>query len=280
MPSLLDLPHDIRQLIYKDLLVQKAPLDVPKPKFHPAILRTNKKIYKEAHEVLYEQNTFTISLSVVDGEPRARFMNFIRWNSLRRRWQVPRQGEFQFLNQLDRYSKHVRTILISIEICDQRDTRQLASTVEKMCQHLCGFPNLKKLSLVLRGDWDEEVAKLYKNFEVLRNIEQVDFPRLPEAVRRSSPEPVEMPDEVRRNLVAKLTEYSPLPMMYKSLQDHQELLASPSLVRLAYDAARKGDMQLFKGMRARYLQLIDIRVAEGKKTVLENDPSEDTTTLQ
>ncbi|KAJ1326877.1 hypothetical protein MN608_08325 [Microdochium nivale] len=65
MPSLLDLPGEIRNDIYQLVLSRDEPLNVAGyssvfmgPQMSTALLRTNKQVHNEASAILYGQNTF------------------------------------------------------------------------------------------------------------------------------------------------------------------------------------------------------------------------------
>ncbi|KAK4444132.1 hypothetical protein QBC34DRAFT_430162 [Podospora aff. communis PSN243] len=64
--SFLDIPPEIRLMIYRDLLISDKAIDIDWecPRLHPQIMQTCKIIFREAHPVLYDENTWRIRMSI------------------------------------------------------------------------------------------------------------------------------------------------------------------------------------------------------------------------
>jgi len=60
------LPPEIRLQIYRELLIAPGAIDIDweKPRLHPEILRTCKKVLNEARPVLYDENTWKLHIGV------------------------------------------------------------------------------------------------------------------------------------------------------------------------------------------------------------------------
>jgi hypothetical protein len=73
--TFLDLPGEIRNLIYYQLIVLPS-LSVPKPlndtPIYPEILHTCRKVHEEARQILYGCNTFFAHANLLTGLPRLR----------------------------------------------------------------------------------------------------------------------------------------------------------------------------------------------------------------
>jgi hypothetical protein len=73
--SFLDLPGEIRNQIYHQLLIiptLSAPRRLQKPHIYPAILCVCRKIYAEGKQILYGSNTFLAHANLLTGLPRLR----------------------------------------------------------------------------------------------------------------------------------------------------------------------------------------------------------------
>lgn len=71
LPPFLTLPGEIRNHIYRDVLVRSSPFAV-KLQFAPrdtAILRVNKQVFREASAIFYHESTFRIPESLFVGAP-------------------------------------------------------------------------------------------------------------------------------------------------------------------------------------------------------------------
>ena len=62
----LSLPAKIREKIYRELLVSPEVVDIDfqKQKLHPAIMRTCRSVFHEAHKILYDENTFLMRIGI------------------------------------------------------------------------------------------------------------------------------------------------------------------------------------------------------------------------
>lgn len=67
----LDLPHDFRLMIYRDLLIRPRK-STCNTRLWPAILTTCKHIRAQAEEILYAENTFAVKLSIGKEHPSPR----------------------------------------------------------------------------------------------------------------------------------------------------------------------------------------------------------------
>ena len=64
--SFFSLPAEIRQKVYRELLVSPTVIDVDfqKQNLHPAIMRTCRLVFQEAHKILYDENTFLMRIGI------------------------------------------------------------------------------------------------------------------------------------------------------------------------------------------------------------------------
>ncbi|KAE9978124.1 hypothetical protein EG328_001661 [Venturia inaequalis] len=91
--SFMDLPRELRDQIYREILTHPGPVEIQQPKFHlavravpamsVAILRTTKKIYEEALSIMFSENYFVLDLNMITAIdwlgslPTARLSNFV-----------------------------------------------------------------------------------------------------------------------------------------------------------------------------------------------------------
>jgi len=62
----LSLPAEIREIVYRELLVSPEVVDIDfqKQNLHPAIMRTCRAVFHEAHKILYDENTFLMRIGI------------------------------------------------------------------------------------------------------------------------------------------------------------------------------------------------------------------------
>jgi hypothetical protein len=73
--SFMDLPRELRDQIYREMLAHAGPVKIQQPKFHlavrsvpslsVAILRTTKQIYEEALRIMFSDNHFVLDLNMI-----------------------------------------------------------------------------------------------------------------------------------------------------------------------------------------------------------------------
>jgi hypothetical protein len=71
----MDLPRELRDQIYREMLARPGPIEIQQPKFHlavravpslsVAILRTTRQIYEEALRIMYSENYFVLDLNMI-----------------------------------------------------------------------------------------------------------------------------------------------------------------------------------------------------------------------
>jgi hypothetical protein len=89
----MDLPRELRDQIYREMLTHPGPIEIQQPKFHlavravpsvsVAILRTTKQIYNEALRIMFSENYFILDLNMITAIdwlgslPTARISGFV-----------------------------------------------------------------------------------------------------------------------------------------------------------------------------------------------------------
>lgn len=268
--SFLCLPAEVRNMIYRLLLVAEKPLgsteneNLPAElkgrgpvwanagEYHlqPAILSVCSQIYREASSILNGENTFAIYISGYDDEFDDEQYDYGGENSGRATTKLMNfqydvaLGVFQNCNAP--FSKFERFELL----VERADLLEVRCHIERLCLSISRRASaLKHLCLHLLLDTDDTRHKFHTSywalgpFAMLRNLRSVAFRGvlLPFAERLTS-------------LMLGNTPPENLELMYRLLEDCvRDLQGSRLELRRAFNAMHEWDVQKFKETRSKIL---------------------------
>ena len=253
--SFLVLPYEIRQMIYRNLLVAEEPisdletdrrLDVG---LNTAITQTCRKIYLESQSVLYGENVLQLSI----GRFITLFEDIEEECSHNLEYQIP-------------FLRHRLLLTKKFEIDfgsgprDLEETGSFIAAARTACRLLAEIDDLRYLSLELGWMWTHSMRlKIVSAFELLRNVGRVHVTG------------IEQKDILYINQI--VTRSSPVPKMYFALEKYatREHCCKQLLI-VAYNAARMDDLKSFKDVRTKIIAEVDRRMAHAKDHLLDHDP--------
>ena len=255
-PNFLSLPPEVRNMIYRLLLVADKPLDSTKEeheeefpresglawaslgRYHlqPAILRVCWQLYRETSPILNCENTFGIRIRQVAVEDRGTMSSF--------RCSVLTDGLSSFWDSsMDKFQRFEIVILEAWE-------PEVRPSVEELCRcYLSKSHALQHVSNHLLEAYHDDYTILGP-FGVLRNLRSVDIHGTP------------LPYAVRlRRLMLGNTPPDDLDGMYHELEKYVKALKGDiGGLRRAKEARRTWDVQKFKEIRSEILSDVQDRI--------------------
>lgn len=239
-------------MVYRLLLIHD---DVIMAQFRlclrPAILRTCRQVLLEARHLLYEGNTWGMTIFDKGGQERAYF------------WGSDHFGEYPSHKYGFRVEV-VRRLRITVEIHGEDNLWAVRSAIRKVCRVLSDIPQLDYVHLSLEGGGGTEAPEhchVLKNFGLLRRVGKVTTAGVPRVYA-----------EYLRRRMTGCAPLDNLPKMYEAL----ELYAGPfdfsaALLQKAIEAVELGNVQQFKDLRARIVEQVDGHMKESVGRLYDHD---------
>lgn len=265
------LPFDIRNLIYRNLLVSDSPLlagtggtyygeYAPRAQGHdlqPQFLLTNRQIHSECLDMLFDDNIFQLSVYELHNNHNLDGRCNPYLSQLHRR----RSQKFQFLKR----------IKIVISHANDRHMLQFAieTTARVLTQQMSRLTHLT-ISVEPGVLIEQPSSDLFIRYSmihgltIIRNISRVTIEGIA--------------SDYAAYLTKKLTTASPLPKMYYDL----ELFAggidcAANAQRDAYEAALVDDFSAFVMARATVIEIVKEHMKHTELHLFDNDPVQQTT---
>ncbi|MCJ1261701.1 hypothetical protein MMC22_001567 [Lobaria immixta] len=268
-PTFLGLPPEVRNMIYRLLLVADKPLNSSKKEhevkfprksglawaslgeYHlqPAILRVCWQLYREASPILNCENTLGIRIRTVAVEDRGTMSSF--------RCSVLTDGLSSFWDSsMDKFQRFEIVILEAWE-------PEVRPGVEELCRcYLSKSHALQHVSIHLLEAYHDIDHTILGPFGALRNLRSVDI--------HGAPLPYAEP---LRRLMLGNTPPDDLDGMYHELEKYVKALKGDRRrFRKAMEATRTWDVQKFKEIRSKILSDIQDRIDRALLHMFDFDP--------